>query len=49
MARILLNKNNLFYNLVNLIAILVWEFWIYKEWLSDTWKERIRKELNKKK
>lgn len=36
-------------NLVNLIAILVWEFWIYKEWLSDTWKERIRKELNKKK
>jgi hypothetical protein len=36
-------------NLVNLIAILVWEFWIYKEWLSDTWKEKIRKELNKKK
>lgn len=35
-------------NLINLLGIIVGEFWIYKEWLTDSWKERIRKELDKK-
>jgi hypothetical protein len=35
-------------NLINLLSILVWEFGIYKEWLTDSGKEKIKKELDKK-
>lgn len=35
-------------NLINLISIVVEEFWIYKEWLTDGGKDKIKKELDKK-
>lgn len=34
--------------LLNLIALIMWEFWINKEALSDSWREKIKKEIEKK-
>ena len=34
--------------LLNLIALIMWEFWINKEALSDSWREKLKKEIEKK-
>jgi len=34
--------------LLNLLALIIWEFWISKEALSESWKEKIKKEIEKK-
>lgn len=34
--------------LLNLIALIMWEFWINKEALSDSWREKVKKEIEKK-
>ena len=34
--------------LLNLIALIMWEFWVNKEALSDSWREKIKKEIEKK-
>ncbi len=34
--------------LLNLLALIMWEFWISKETLSGPWKDKVKKEIEKK-